>query len=385
MRREGLRRLRWRGMVHAVSAVTAALTIAGCGGPGQHAAAKTVTVVTSAKPAPSTPATMSFPALVARDRTGVIRIETSTCDGSLLGTGFLISPTLVATVDHVVDGAASISLLQSGRVVANGTVVGEDKQRDLALVRSSVPLAGYRFTLARRAPKLGEAVAAFGFPFGLPLTVTRGSVSGLGRSIPISGIVRRDLVQTDAAVNPGNSGGPLLSTSSDDVVGLVDIGTEANGIGFAVSASVAEPLLTAWRLSAQPVPPAGCSGAPPAASPSPAPSAPNPNGAVQVVYSYWSDLQLGRIANAYALFSSAERSRVGGLQRYVTGISQDPPRQVNVILSLNGSSGYVATVGVDELQTMGASGCTSWGGSYRVVYENGSWRIDSANLSKSRC
>ena len=378
-----------RAVLQTVVVAAAALCAAGCGLSGQHAA-KTVTVVEPAKPGPRAQAVISFPALVARDKTGVIRIETTTCDGSVVGTGFLISPTLVATVEHVVDSAGSISLLQGGSIVANGTVVGEDRQRDLALVRSSVPLTGYRFTLAARAPRLGEGVAAFGFPFGLPLTVTRGSVSGLDRSIPISGIVRRALVQTDAAVNPGNSGGPLLSTSSDDVVGLVDLGSQqANGISFAVSASVAKPLLAAWRISAQPVPLSGCTGpqsAPaPAPTPAPAPSAPDPNGAVQLVYSYWSYLQLGDIASAYALFSSAEQARVGGLQRYVTGISQDPPQQVNVNLSLGGSSGNTATVAVDELQTMGVSGCTGWNGSYRVVYESGSWRIDSANLSKSSC
>ena len=381
-----------RAALQTLVVAAAALCAAGCGLAGQQAAVKTVTVVEPSKPKSGNPASpsSSFPALVARDKTGVIRIATTTCAGGVVGTGFLISPTLIATVDHVVDGAGSISLVQSGVVVASGTVIGEDRQRDLALVRSSVPLSGYRFTLADRAPRLGEGVAAFGFPLGLPLTVTRGSVSGLDRSIPIGGFVRRDLVQTDAAVNPGNSGGPLLSTSSDDVVGLVDLGTEqANGISFAVSASVAQPLLSAWRVSAQPTPLSGCtapqSAPAPAPTPAPAPAAPDPNSAVQVVYSYWSYLQLGEIANAYALFSSAEQAHVGGLQRYVSGISQDPPQQVNVNLSLGGASSHTATVSVDELQTTSASGCSNWSGSYRVVYENGSWRIDTANLSKSGC
>ncbi len=96
-------------------------------------------------------------------------------------------------------------------------------------------------------------------------------MSGLGRTVPINGINRHGMVQTDAAVNPGNSGGPLLSVDSGEVVGLVDLGThQANGIAFAVSAQVAEPLLEAWQAAPQPVSPGACS------NPSP-PQPPNPS------------------------------------------------------------------------------------------------------------
>jgi S1-C subfamily serine protease len=145
-------------------------------------------------------------------------------------------------------------------VLATGKVIGEDPARDLALVQTSRPIAGYRLPLASRSPRLAEQVVALGYPFGLPLTVTQGSVSGLGRSIPIANVTRRQLVQTDAALNPGNSGGPLLATDTGDVVGLVDLGSEANGTSFAVSAEVAKPLLQAWRAAPQPVPADTCGG-----------------------------------------------------------------------------------------------------------------------------
>jgi S1-C subfamily serine protease len=103
-------------------------------------------------------------------------------------------------------------------------------------------------------------VAALGFPLGLPLSVTRGSVSGLHRAIGIESIVRQNMIQTDAAVNPGNSGGPLLSAKTGDVLGLVDLGTtQANGLAFAVSSRVASPLLDAWKAAPQPVSVGGCS------------------------------------------------------------------------------------------------------------------------------
>jgi S1-C subfamily serine protease len=187
-------------------------------------------------------------------RSGVVRIETIACHGSAeTGTGILVGPRLVVTVEHVIDSAVSILLKQNGRIVGYGTVVGSDPARDVALVRSDRPISGYRFRFAHRTPALGESVAAIGFPLGLPLTVTRGTVSGNDRTISINGVDRRQLVQTDAPVNPGNSGGPLM-TDSGQVVGLVDLGTNrANGLAFAVSAEVAAPLIQGWTFAPQPV------------------------------------------------------------------------------------------------------------------------------------
>lgn len=217
---------------------------------------KVVVVTTTVKPrAPKPP---SLTTLLARVRSGVVRIETTTCSGGEIGTGIVIGPRLIATVEHVVDGATSIALKQNGKQVATGTVVGSDPTRDVALVASSRPLAGYRFRFARRAPQLGETVTAIGFPLGLPLTVTQGLVSGLDRTIPINGIKRARMVQTDASINPGNSGGPLL-TNTGQVVGLVDLKSEvASGLAFAVSADVAGPLLASWSAAPQPQPASTC-------------------------------------------------------------------------------------------------------------------------------
>jgi S1-C subfamily serine protease len=246
--------------------VAATVAAGGCGGSAPIPRTATTRTRTTTVQAPA-PVDL-LPALVAKTRSGVVRIEANTCGSGSIGTGFLVGRRLVATVDHVVQGATSITLKQGGRAVATGTVIGEDPTRDIALVRSSNPLRGTVLPLATRAPQLGETVAAMGFPLGLPLTVTKGSVSGLQRTIPIDGVNRRGMVQTDAAVNPGNSGGPLLSVDTGDVVGLVDLGTnQANGIAFAVSAQVAQPLLQAWQTAPQPVSTTACAGSSQSASP----------------------------------------------------------------------------------------------------------------------
>jgi Trypsin-like peptidase domain len=223
---------------------------------------------------------------VQRVRSGVVRIEVTACTANgveqFVGTGFLVGPRLVATVEHVVDGAALIVIKQSGDQVATATVIGADSARDLALLRLSEPVKGYAFTISRVAPRIGDEVAALGFPFGLPFTMTRGSISGLDRTIPIENIDRQRLVQTYAAVNPGNSGGPLLRTDTGEVVGLVDLGggADVHGIAFAVSSQVASPLLAAWRAAPQPIGLLSCAGlvppAPPPPATTPAPPPPPP-------------------------------------------------------------------------------------------------------------
>lgn len=211
-----------------------------------------------------------FEDLVAEVKTGVVRIQVETCEGSQEGTGIIVGPRLVATVEHVVDGAVTVDLRQRGRSVGTGTVIGYDVERDVALIRSDRPLDGHEFVFSSRAARLGEDVAAIGFPLGLPLTVTRGLVSGLWRTIEIEGVTRRRLVQTDAAVNPGNSGGPLLSVRSGDVIGLVSAGSlEANAIAFAVPARTVSQLIGAWKSSPQPVEAPSCGGGePPTETPS---------------------------------------------------------------------------------------------------------------------
>ena len=102
--------------------------------------APATTVITTASPSP----TVTFADLYAKEQSGVVRIETLSCSDSGVGTGFLLSPTLVATVEHVIDQSVVVSLID-GTQRTTGTVIGSDPVHDLALVRAATPITGRQF------------------------------------------------------------------------------------------------------------------------------------------------------------------------------------------------------------------------------------------------
>ena len=107
---------------------------------------------------------------------------------------------------------------------------------------------------------MAEQVEVLGYPLGESLSAISGSVSGLDRTVLIDGVRRRGLVQTDAAINFGNSGGPMMRVDNGKVMGLIDAvhAGDAHGISWAVSAQVAAPLLRDWNSTPQQVELASC-------------------------------------------------------------------------------------------------------------------------------
>jgi S1-C subfamily serine protease len=182
----------------------------------------------------------------------VVRVETGSGlpharERSGLGSGIVISPDgLVLTNSHVVGSSKQIRLRDNEGIVTDARVLGVDPDTDLALLRAD-GARDLRYASLGNSKSLrrGQLVVAIGNPLGFESTVTAGVVSALGRSIrSVSGRTIEDVIQTDAALNPGNSGGPLVSSAAE-VIGInTAIINGAQGICFAVASNTAQFVLS---------------------------------------------------------------------------------------------------------------------------------------------
>lgn len=214
-----------------------------------HASTTTkATVSSTATSSSSTSLQAQQEAAIARVEQSVVEIKVTTSQGEQLGSGVIIdSQGDIVTNNHVVSGAVSITVVLYNGSTEQGQLIGTSASNDLAVVRIT-PYAHMVVAQFGDSSKLvvGQTVIAVGNPYGLTETATEGIVSALNRSISESsgGATISNAIQTDASLNPGNSGGALINLQGQ-VIGITfataentEANTAADGVSFAIPSNL---------------------------------------------------------------------------------------------------------------------------------------------------
>ncbi|MGY2004425.1 S1 family peptidase [Blastococcus sp. SYSU DS1024] len=331
---------------------------------------------TQAEPSP-----VPFEEIIREATSGVVRLEVSTCDTGGIGSGFMLAPTLVLTVAHVVDDGEVLRVVQ-GTTSTSARILGIDHSADVALLETAAPLQGHFFTLAAEPPEITDRLAVLGFPDGAPLTVTQGTVNGLDRKAVIDGLARHSLIEHDAASTSGSSGGPVLNTDGE-VIGLHDAGPTngREGGNWAVSGRLAQERVGSWMETPQDVPLVEC------------PDAKGPEGVTvpeaqidaatarhvaSTLNVYFRAINNGDFATAFAQRTPQDmdferfRDAVRTSQDYGFAVHEARRAGDEVIVWLTFTSQQEAGAGPQDRPD---ETCTDWSLDYRFQQVNGLWLI----------
>jgi hypothetical protein len=271
-----------------------------------------------------------------------------------------------------------------GTTSTAGTVIGLDQGTDVALVRTAVPVNGHAFTFADAAPRVGDQIAALGFPEGEPLGFNPGTVNGVGRKADIEGYPRHDLLEMDAATNPGSSGGPVIRADGA-VVGLVDAEyTGSQGRRLAVSSASAKTSIDGWSADPQPEPEPGadCTSAVDAdGNPVPPEAFPTREDmqALTTLSVYFQAINGGDFPTALA-----QLTRPGSLESFSADVASSYDKPVHYQTIRTEGSALIVWVTFTSHQDPGKGPvdrpqetCTNWSLDYTMAPKNGLWLIDA--------
>lgn len=217
-----------------LAAAGLAAGLAGCNAPTSEGSGKSGELINS------TPEESSVYTRVYRDTIDSVVLVRIFDDGnpSGQGSGFVYDESHIVTNEHVVSDSTDVQVRFTEGGWRQGNVVGTDVYSDIAAIQiDNIPDRASPLNLIEGEVAVGQQVVAIGNPFGLSGSISSGIVSGVDRTLPAANNFSiPDAIQTDAAVNPGNSGGPLM-TLDGTVAGVINSGSGDN-IGFAISAAL---------------------------------------------------------------------------------------------------------------------------------------------------
>lgn len=364
--------------------------------PSTSPAPQVVTVGASASSSASptdTPTDMSQALAAASASVGQIR--STTCDGGWTGTGFLVSDQLILTAAHVVEGAHALTITFPDDEPRPVFVVGYRPDNDIALLRLDESVERPYLALADTAATIAQPVGVVGYPLGKSAQhVNTGIVSSVEDSAELNGHMIKRVLSLDAAINHGNSGGPVINNSRQ-VVGLIsgtflDPNTEeaAEGFHFAIPANRLRMLLDRYG-DADARPFAECEEEGRADAPLAELLVRSDDEYAEelgtVLWTHGQAINESRYEAAWNLFTGSMQSRLKDMDDWASGLSTTYWLVVEVreVSELTDERAVVRTfVRTEQGAADGPDGqtCSIWPLNYTLVWNGDEWLIDKATL-----
>lgn len=349
------------------------------------------------------------------DRLGgsVLRLSVSGCDEAWSGSGFLVDEDVVVTAAHVAEGAQTISVQAPGGETREAQVLGVVPENDVAVLRLDGELGEEPLTLARTTPPRGAGLAVLGYPLGTyELRIAQGIVTGLPEPVDYEDQHVDQAFFTDAAVNRGNSGGPVIGTTGE-VIGLVSGVTRWEADAFPVEGTnhvipVEDVRRNLDALRDHPEVVLECPSDVEVEDPdfgdysdtegedggenedsidlSVQEGSDLADSVALVLYTHGTAINEGRYGSAFEFFTPRQQRSLGGLEAWGEGLENSYWLGLDVLGVEPDEEGAVATVALRTLDLGEESDtCTLWRLEYRMVVSDDSWLIDRAEGKRADC
>lgn len=355
----------------------------------------------------STQPSVDWPDVVDETRSGVGLIESMTCHSSKSGSGFLIADDLMLTAAHVVEGTSQLHVVL-GEELVPAMVMGINPVADIALLKMARAIEGHQFELSSEPTRIGTKVAALGFPLrdaqdpqaGISgFTFTEGSISALNQRVQIDAISTKEAIQTDAAINSGNSGGPLVNREGVTVGMNIAVqrfsqidAPSVEGIGFAVPADRLQDAVAEWLEASKIQPLSNCAAgeAPEHFVLTPITESSHDQALIvtQNFTAHGTAINLGNYAEAMTYFTDDMYQRSGAVAGWSAHLGTSYWAHLNVYDIERRSDGLEANVAFWTIQDpkdapVGTDQwCSMWDNKYQLLWNGLNWQIDS--VAKNR-
>ena len=332
-------------------------------------------------------------------RRSVVRLNTVECAGDpYMGSGFVVGKNLVMTAAHVVDGVRDVSVRTENGDITTAEIVALDLSEDAALVRTDEALPGAPMVLEEEPLRQGAELAALGYPLqATSVKIARGIISGLNDSVDYGDFTVDNVFTTDAATNPGNSGGPVVNREGQ-VIGLVSGGrnwtddTEnrnpVQGVNYMVPVTELAPRLDRWKARSA-AEPTECDeeGAAPADEDVKLQVTVDSRHAdasdiAQSLFLHGSGINQGSYESAWTMFTRAMQGRMGGLDQWQRNLKSSYWTDLTVTEVERSGDRAVAAVALTTEQEAedgpANQTCSRWRFHYRMRLIDGVWLVDRA-------